>query len=356
MKRYQRQIILDEIGSDGQAKLAQARILCIGAGGLGSPALLYLAAAGVGHIGIVDFDVVDESNLHRQILFGQQDVGLPKVERAAARLRDLNPEVDVVAHAHRLDEKSAAELFPRYDLVIDGTDNFAAKYLINDAAVKYEKPCIYGAIQGFDGQVAVFEAQKGACYRCLYPQEPKARIQNCAEAGVIGPVAGLIGLTQAMQVIQIITGHGSFKPLYGRLWMIDMRNMESRILSIPKNPDCPVCSGDIWEVPLRYASPVCGLVPELTVAQARYHKNALFVDVREDHEWQGGHIKGAAHLPLSALRQGHKPDLPMDQDLILYCQAGLRSAQAADILRAQGYLNLYNMVEGYSFWQATFSS
>jgi adenylyltransferase/sulfurtransferase len=219
--RYSRKICLPEIGLEGQKKISNASILCVGAGGLGSPALLYLAAAGVGRIGIADFDRVDASNLQRQIIFTEKDITYQKTECAARHVHEKNSEITIETHPEGLNAENAEKLFERYDLVLDGTDNFEAKYLINDAAVKFGKPMMYGAIQRFDGQASVFDARKGPCYRCLFPHPPKAQIMNCAEAGVIGAVAGLVGITQAMQAIQVIIGHADFEPLIGKLWTID---------------------------------------------------------------------------------------------------------------------------------------
>lgn len=348
--RYSRQTILTEIGVGGQEKLSRASVLCIGAGGLGCPALLYLAAAGVGRIGIVDFDVVDETNLQRQILFTMEQIGQNKAEAAKEQLKALNPGVKVEVYPIELTDKNAEELFQSYDIVIDGTDNFAAKFLINDAAVKCGKPFIYGSILGFDGQLSVFGAPNGPCYRCLFPEAPKGYVPNCAEAGVIGAVAGMIGTAQAMEAIKTIVEHESFCPLIGKVWTIDFRSMENRLLSLSKSPDCPVCSKQNKDITLQYSSPVCGFISEVTPQQARKNKSVLIIDVREREEWDMGHIQNAKHIPLSALAQGDVPELPTDCDIILHCQKGKRGLQAAEILRAQGYLNVSNMAGGYEAW------
>lgn len=348
--RYKRQIVLPEIGKEGQEKISNSSVLCVGAGGLGCPALLYLTAAGVGKIGIIDFDSVDETNLQRQVLFTTDQIGQNKAEAAKERLNTLNPEIDIQTYTEELTDQNAPDLFKNYDIIIDGTDNFAAKFLINDATVKINKPFIYGSISGFDGQVAVFNHGNGPCYRCLFPEEPKGLVPNCAEAGVIGAVAGVIGTTQTMEAIKIIVGHDSFKPLIGKLWTIDMHSMENKLLSISKNPNCPVCSKEKEEIILNYTSPVCGIIPEITAKQARENNEALIIDVRETNEWNTGHIKGAQHISLSSLIQNHEPDLPTDCDIILYCQVGQRSLQAAQILKSQGYLNVSNMADGYVEW------
>ena len=349
-ERYKRQIILPEIGVAGQEKIARASILVIGAGGLGSPALLYLAAAGVGHIGIVDFDDVDETNLQRQVLFQADDVGHNKAKTASKRLNALNPDINIEAIPEELNDKNIESLFNSFDIIIDGSDNFATKFLINDAAVKTGKPFIYGSILGFDGQVSVFNTPNAPCYRCLFPKPPQGHIPNCAENGVIGAVAGIIGVTQAMEAIKLIVGHKSFKPLIGKLWTIDVRSMENRILNLPKDPECAICSKNKSEIELQYVSPICGFIPDITPAQTRDKTNALLIDVREGYEWDAGHIEGAKHIPLSWLMQGNLPDLPKDQEIILYCQKGMRSKQAAILLQAANFKNLSNMSGGYEKW------
>ncbi len=348
--RYKRQSILPEIGEHGQSNISDASILCIGAGGLGCPALLYLAAAGVGRIGIVDFDVVDETNLQRQILFTTDQIGQNKAEAAKERLQALNTDIVVAAYPEELNGQNAVRLFAQYDVIIDGTDNFAAKFLINDAAVKTGKPFIYGSILGFDGQAATFNYSNGPCYRCLFPAPPTGHIPNCAEAGVIGAVAGLIGTTQAMEALKVVAPHESFKPLAGKLWTIDMHSMQNKLLSLPKNPDCPVCSKEKEEIILQYSSPVCGFIPEITAEQVKSNKTALLIDIRETEEWDAGHIEGARHMALSALMQGNITDLPTNCEIILYCQKGVRSMQAAQLLQERGYLNISNMMGGYEEW------
>lgn len=354
MNRYSRQTVLSEIGEEGQKKISNASVLCVGAGGLGSPALLYLAAAGVGRIGIIDFDRVDKTNLQRQVLYTERDVGQPKAEAAASRLRALNSEIVIEPYVQELNVETASSLFPRYDIILDGTDNFAAKYLINDAAVKYEKPWIYGAIQRFDGQASVFDAARGPCYRCLFPHPPKAQIMNCAEAGVIGAVAGLVGMTQAMQVIQMITRNTAFEPLIGRLWTVDARTMQTRILALAKNSQCLVCSNPAESVVLRYASPLCMARAEKSVEQVRSMEKPYLIDVREQEEWEAGHIEGAHHWPLSRMMQGELPPLPPDQEIILYCQRGQRSLKALALVTASSHSKVcplvFSMAEGYERW------
>lgn len=353
--RYDRQTALPEIGARGQEKLSVARVLMIGAGGLGCPALLYLAGAGVGTIGIVDFDRVDESNLQRQVLFTAGDCGKPKASAAAARLSALNPEISICPHDEELNEKNTASLFSGYDLIIDGTDNFAAKFLINDVAVKLGKPVVYGAIQGFEARVSVFNHGGGPCYRCLHPQHPQAKIMNCAENGIIGAVAGIAGAMQAMEAVKIITGHESFHPLSGKLWMMDSKTMEVYTVNIPKKDNCPTCSAAPESIVPQYSSPVCAAAQaeEISCAQAS-GMGIPFVDVREREEWDAGHIGGAKNMPLSALRENPELFRPFAQGggCILYCQRGRRSMMAADILLRAGFTGLYSMAGGYEAWCA----
>lgn len=354
--RYSRQISLPEMGAAGQQKLAAASILCIGAGGLGCPALLYLATAGLGRIGIVDFDLVAESNLQRQILFSAERVGQPKTNEAAKRLKNLNPDIQIDVYDEALTTENAAPLFSVYDLVLDGTDNFETKFLINEAAVKLGKPWIYGAIQGFDGQVSVFNGPlqtgaRGPCYRCLYPEKPKARILNCAEAGVMGAVAGIIGVTQSLQAIQLIVGHARFSPLIGKLWMLDTRTMATKILNLEKRSDCPVCSRSPEEIAFSsYDFSACQIIREITVDQLKQIKDPLLIDVREQEEWDRGHIEGARLWPLSRLMKEDLPNLSKDVEMILYCQKGLRSLQAARTLKARGFLNVTSLSGGFEAW------
>lgn len=349
--RYNRQVILPEIGQKGQKKLTSASVLCIGAGGLGCPALLYLAGAGVGHLGIVDFDVVDETNLQRQILFSTEQIGQNKAEAAKSRLLALNPEIEILAYPEELTAKNAQNLLANYDIIIDGSDNFATKYLINDAAIKTGKPFIFGSISGFNGQISVFNFENGPCYRCLFPAPPKGHVPNCAEAGVIGAVAGMIGTAQAMEAIKIIVAHKDFTPLAGKFWNIDMLNMENQLLSLTKNPNCPTCSKNKEEISLHYSSPVCAIIPELTKQQMLDKKQAVLVDVREIDEWEAGHIEGAKHIALSDLLDGFEPDLAKNCEIILYCQTGIRVRQAAKTLQTLGFSNINNLIGGYKDWQ-----
>lgn len=350
MNRYSRQINLPEIGAVGQERLRTASLLCVGAGGLGAPALLYLAAAGVGRIGIIDFDRVDESNLQRQVIFSTDVLGRSKAQEAAIRLQALNPDIDIVFYNEELTAENAARIFPAYDLILDGTDNFETKFLINDAAVKFGKPWIYGAIQGFDGQVSVFNHRGGPCYRCLQPDMPKGQIQNCAQAGVIGAVAGIVGVTQALQALQIITGHHDFEPLAGKIWLVDTRTMETRILSLAKKPHCPLCLQNPDHIVLRYSARHCAVIPEVSARQVREESGYILIDVREETEWRTGHIDGAVLWPLSRLSAGEMPDMPHTARIIVHCQKGSRSRQAVRIMRDKGFTDIASLAGGYESW------
>jgi len=349
MQRYHRQIVLPEIGIEGQNKLQKTSVLCIGVGGLGCPALLYLAAAGVGTIGVVDFDSVDESNLQRQILYTTDQIGQPKSISAKQKLQGLNPDIQINCYHGALDLNNIEDLFTCYDFVIDGTDNFATKFLINDAGVKFQTPIIYGAIQRFDGQVGVFDARKGACYRCLYPEPPKTEIHNCAESGVIGAVAGVIGTTQAMQVIMLAVCDDSFDPLISKLWTIDMRSMESQLLNIPKNIYCPICSKRPENITLKYTAETCEMehkIEEITVEELMKLGESIVIDVREQHEWDKGTIPDVRLHALSQLNENILPKGLGDTDIVLYCQKGMRSLKSAQILKNSGIKNKIMSLRG----------
>lgn len=349
-QRYDRQMRLPEIGPEGQGRLLNASVLCVGAGGLGAPALLYLAAAGVGRIGIIDFDRVDETNLQRQVLFSTDMVGQPKAQEAAQRVRQLNPDIQVEYYDAELDVESASRLFPIYDVILDGTDNFETKFLINDAAVKFGKPWIYGAIQGFDGQVSVFNDRGGPCYRCFQPEKPRAAVMNCAEGGVIGAIAGIIGVTQALQAIQLITRHENFDPLVGKLWTLDARTMQSKKLSLRKNAHCQTCNKAPAHIVLAYASPVCQAVEEISASRLKENNSYSLIDVRENDEWLRGHIEGAVLWPLSKLLAGDIPQISKNAEIVLYCQKGARSLQAAHLLKQNGFTRVRSLAGGYSAW------
>ena len=351
-QRYSRQIVLPEIDEVGQQKLSQSSVLCVGAGGLGSPALLYLAAAGIGHIGIIDGDVVDESNLQRQVLFKTHMVDTSKSEQAKQTLCDLNPHIKITAYTDMLSDKNLGDIFPHYDIILDGTDNFNAKFLINDGAVKYQKPLIYGAIQGFDGQVSVFNAYADTpCYRCLYPEPPTGKVKNCAEAGVIGAVAGLVGVTQSLQAIQLIVTHDSFSPLVGKVWILDTKTMHTRTLTLSKNPDCPVCSKDPKDIKLHYTAPVCTVSDTISPADAqKLPDTTVFIDVREQDEWDSGHIPHAMHYPLSDLENGVIPPMTPNTHIVVYCHRQPRSEHAFNILQQHGFSNMHILTGGMVAW------
>jgi adenylyltransferase/sulfurtransferase len=353
--RYARQTILPEVGPSGQKALTRAKVLCVGAGGLGSPAALYLAAAGVGRIGIVDPDKVEISNLQRQILFCTSENGQPKTTAAKRRIIKLNPTLRVDTYHEAIDSKNALRIFKKYDVVIDGTDNFAAKFLINDAAVKLGLPVVYGSIDRFEGHAAVFWAKQGACYRCLYRHPPKTFVPSCAEAGVIGAVAGVIGSIQALETIKIILNSSKsnvrIRPLIGTLLSLDGQDMSIRKISIPKQPDCPVCSIAPTAIRLIDEGIVCSTQRELTPDQyKRVAKSSLLLDVREKSEWELGHLPGALHWPLSKLKSGEIPkiDLKSKKKLIVYCQSGIRSLEALNLLVQAGYIGVSHLKGGMS--------
>lgn len=354
--RYARQRVLPEIGDAGQAALAAARILMIGAGGLGSPALLYLTAAGVGlkHaggcIGVVDDDTVDLSNLQRQVLYTEADQGLAKSELAAIRLQALNSATDFRVFRTRLTAENVCDIFTDFDIIIDGSDNFDTKYLINDAAVRLGLPVVYGSILGFEGQAAVFWGKEGPCYRCLYPAQPESHVQNCAEAGTLGGIAGIIGTIQAVEACKLALGnahcqaHG-LESLLGKLLLMDAHHWDTQTLQIAKQHNCPVCSLPPEQIKLPQARPnACSSTPaamDMNDLQGLFESGIPFtlIDVREHHEWASGHIEGALHLPLGRLLVAPEvlESLNRQEPLVIYCQHGIRSAQAVNFLRDKGF-------------------
>jgi len=339
--RYARHLTLPNFGEAGQEKLGRASVLIIGAGGLGSPSSLYLTAAGVGRIGLVDFDEVDITNLQRQVLYGTSNIGTPKLEAASARLRDLNPEVDIVTNAAALTSENALDILRGYDVILDGTDNFATRYLVNDACVLLGKPNVYGSIFRFDGQASVFDARSGPCYRCLYPEPPPPHlVPSCAEGGVLGVLPGVIGTIQAIETIKLIAGIGD--SLLGRLLLFDALRMEFRTLKLRAQHDkhAPIERLIDYDAFCNPAS-----ADEVTAIP----DGALVVDVREPYEWDAGHLPGARHIPLGdiANRLG---ELPRDTDVVLYCEAGARSARALDVLRDAGFTRARHLKGGYLAW------
>lgn len=360
IRRYSRHLILPEVGTEGQKRLKAAKVLMIGTGGLGSPLGLYLAAAGVGTLGIVDFDVVDESNLQRQVLFGISDVGKPKIEAAAARLRDINPHIQIVPYETRLESSNALDLFRDYDLVVDGTDNFPTRYLVNDACVLLGKPNVYGSIFRFEGQVSVFWGAKGPCYRCLFPEPPPpGLVPSCAEGGVLGVLPGIIGALQANEVIKLIVGAGD--PLIGRLVLFDALKLRFRELKLRKDPNCPICSEHPTQTGLIDYEQFCGIEPEAPQEDdfeievtdlARWRnegRDIVLLDVRTPQEYQIARIEGAILIPLQEL-----PDRLNELDtasmIVAQCHGGVRSAQAVHFLRQHGFAKTRNLAGGIDAW------
>jgi sulfur-carrier protein adenylyltransferase/sulfurtransferase len=357
--RYHRHLILPEFGETGQRRLKQTRVLIVGAGGLGSPAALYLAAAGVGRIGLVDFDVVDATNLQRQILYGTASVGRGKLAAAAERLADLNPRVEITCHETRLERENALELIGGYDLVLDGADNFPTRYLVNDACVMLGKPNVHGSIFRFEGQASVFDATRGPCYRCLYPEPPPpGAVPSCAEAGVLGVLPGVIGTLQAIEAVKLAVGIG--EPLIGRLLVFDALGMRFQELTIRKDPACALCGPNPTVKELVDYEAWCGVattpgedvtelkVKDLAAARAR-GDDLVLVDVREPHEWKFNRLEGAIHIPLRTLPD-RVNELDRGRTLVIYCHHGNRSRVALEYLRGQGFTNVKNLTGGIEAW------
>ena len=359
--RYSRHLIMPEVGMEGQLKLKHAKVLCIGAGGLGSPLALYLGAAGVGTLGIVDFDVVDFTNLQRQIIHGTSDVGRKKLDSASDTLHEINPNVEVRKFDTRLSSANALELFREFDIIADGTDNFPTRYLVNDACVLTGKPNVYGSIFRFEGQASVFATKEGPCYRCLYPEPPPpGLVPSCAEGGVLGILPGLVGLIQATETIKLILGSG--EPLIGRLLLVDALAMRFRELKLRKNPDCPACGTHPTVTELIDYNQFCGIRGEeeaapttkrdMTVEEFKQRLDKgddLFVlDVREPHEYQicnlGGHL-----IPLNDLPK-RVSELDSSREIVVHCKMGGRSAKAADFLRQAGFSRVHNLAGGIAAW------
>ena len=362
VQRYSRHLIMPEVGMDGQLKLKNAKVLCIGTGGLGAPLGVYLAAAGVGRIGLVDFDVVDNSNLQRQILFGTKDVGRPKIAAAADRLRDLNPDIQIDTFETRLTSENALELFKDYDIIVDGTDNFPTRYLVNDACVLLGKPNVYGSIFRFEGQATIFAYPGGPCYRCLYPEPPPpGLVPSCAEGGVLGVLPGIVGFIEAAETLKLILGAGD--SLVGRLLLFDALEMKFRELKLRKNPACPACGEHRTMTKLIDYEEFCGIrgeeapamastVPDITPKElkARLDKgDDLFVlDVREPHEYQICNIGGKL-IPLGEIsRRAH--ELDSSREIVVHCRSGKRSAEAAEFLRTAGFRKVLNLKGGILAW------
>ena len=357
IERYSRQLVLPEIGRKGQQKLKDSSVIVIGAGGLGIPASVYLAAAGVGKIGIVDSDVVEKSNLHRQVMNSEDDVGRPKALVAQERLRQVNPHVTVTAHQLRLDSSNALELLKRYEIVLDCTDNFPARYLINDACVLLQRPDVYASIFRFDGQVAVFDSLSGPCYRCLFPEPPPPdTVQDCAAAGVLGVLPGIMGSIQAAQTINLLIQHG--KPLVGRLLLFNAADMSVNEVRVRKNADCPVCGPRPTVTKLIDYEEFCGARPtpqvaEVTPAALRRllegGSGVVLLDVREPFEHQMCHIKGSTLIPVGDLAR-RAGELRKEDEIVVYCHTGVRSARAVDFLSSRGFRRVKNLTGGIRAW------
>ena len=366
VKRYSRHLIMPEVGVEGQLKLKAGSVLCIGAGGLGSPAALYLAAAGVGRIGIVDFDVVDYSNLQRQVIHATPDVGRSKLASAKDRLLALNPHITVDTYETALSSKNALDLFKGYDVILDGTDNFPTRYLVNDACVLLGIPNAYGSIFRFEGQASVFATKNGPCYRCLYPEPPPpGLVPSCAEGGVLGVLPGVIGTIQATESIKLIMGIG--EPLIGRFLIYDALRMKFRELKLKKDPDCPVCGTHPTVTALIDYEQFCGVVPavEETMTTRQHNETEIDVrelkrkidakddfyllDVREPNEFKIGRIPGSTLIPLGEVPQRYQ-EIPKDKEIVVHCKMGARSAKAAAFLRQQGFSNVKNLKGGILDW------
>jgi molybdopterin/thiamine biosynthesis adenylyltransferase/rhodanese-related sulfurtransferase len=364
VRRYSRHLIIPDVAMAGQKRLKNAKVLCVGAGGLGSPALMYLAAAGVGTLGIVEFDVVDESNLQRQIIHGQSDVGRSKALSARDSVREINPFVTVNLHEQRLDSSNAMDLFAQYDLIVDGTDNFATRYLVNDACVLLHKPYVWGSIYRFDGQASVFWADQGPCYRCLYPEPPPpGMVPSCAEGGVLGVLCASIGSIQVNEAIKLITGIG--RPLVGSLMVYDALETEYRKITVRKDPNCAVCGEHPTVTELIDYEEFCGVVSEeaqqaaigstITASELRDRIDAdkpiFLVDVREPAEWEIVRSPGATLVPKDEILRGDAlAMLPQDKQIVMYCKSGVRSAETLAAVKAAGFRDAVHVQGGVTAW------
>ncbi|HEU5429903.1 MAG TPA: adenylyltransferase/sulfurtransferase MoeZ [Actinocrinis sp.] len=364
VRRYSRHLIIPEVAMDGQKRLKNARVLCVGAGGLGSPALMYLAAAGVGTLGIVEFDTVDESNLQRQIIHGQSDIGRSKAESARDSVREINPYVNVVLHEERLDSENVMEIFAQYDLIVDGTDNFATRYLVNDACVLLNKPYVWGSIYRFDGQASVFWSEYGPCYRCLYPEPPPpGMVPSCAEGGVLGVLCGSIGGIQVTEAIKVLTGVG--EPLVGRLMIYDALEMTYRSVKVRKDPECAVCGKNPTVTELIDYEAFCGAVSDEAIEAAKDStitprtlkqwiddgENIQIIDVREPAEYEIVSIDGATLIPKNEFIMGEAlAKLPQDKRIVLHCKTGVRSAEVLAIVKSAGFSDAVHVGSGIVGW------
>jgi sulfur-carrier protein adenylyltransferase/sulfurtransferase len=364
VRRYSRHLIIPDVAMAGQKRLKNARVLAIGAGGLGSPTLMYLAAAGVGTLGVVDYDTVDESNLQRQIIHGQSDIGRSKAQSARDSIHEINPLVKVVLHEERLDNDNVFEIFNQYDLIVDGTDNFATRYLVNDACVLLGKPYVWGSIYRFDGQASVFWAENGPCYRCLYPEPPPpGMVPSCAEGGVLGVLCASIGSIQATEAIKLLTGIG--ESLIGRLMIYDALEMSYRTVKIRKDPECPICGKNPSITELIDYETFCGAVSEEAMNAAQGStivprelkkwiddgENIFLVDVREPAEFEIVSIPGATLIPKGEFLNGSALErMPQDKRIVLYCKSGMRSAEALAIVKGAGFADAVHVGSGVVGW------
>jgi molybdopterin/thiamine biosynthesis adenylyltransferase/rhodanese-related sulfurtransferase len=368
VRRYSRHLIIPDVGMTGQKRLKNAKVLCVGAGGLGSPSLMYLAAAGVGTLGIVEFDVVDESNLQRQIIHGQSDIGRPKAESARDSIKEINPHVNVVIHDERLDSSNVMDLFAQYDLIVDGTDNFATRYLVNDACVLLGKPYVWGSIYRFDGQASVFWAEYGPCYRCLYPEPPPpGMVPSCAEGGVLGVLCGSIGSIQVTEAIKLIAGIGD--PLIGRLMIYDALEMQYRQVKVRKDPNCAVCGEHPTVTELIDYEAFCGVISDAAAEAARDStisvrdlksmideraagkRDFVLVDVREPIEWEIVTIDDTEFIPKGQFLDGTALEkLPNDKQIVLFCKVGARSAEALAVVKGAGFADAVHVGGGINAW------
>jgi adenylyltransferase/sulfurtransferase len=365
VRRYSRHLIIPDVAMAGQQRLMNAKVLCVGAGGLGSPALMYLAAAGVGTIGIVEFDTVDESNLQRQIIHGQSDIGKSKAQSAKAKISEINPFVQVITHEVRLDNSNVKEIFSQYDIIVDGTDNFATRYLVNDACVLLKKPYVWGSIYRFDGQASVFWAEYGPCYRCLYPEPPPpGMVPSCAEGGVLGVLCATIGSIQTTEAIKVITGVG--EPLIGSLMIYDALEMSFRKIKVRKDPNCPLCGDNPTQTELLpdYEA-FCGVLSdaaEVAVKDSTISVTELaskiatdedfyLIDVREPSEFEIVRIPGSHLIPKQGFLDGTVlATLPQDKPIILHCKSGVRSAECLAILKGAGFADATHVAGGVIAW------
>jgi adenylyltransferase/sulfurtransferase len=368
VRRYSRHLIIPDVGMSGQKRLKNSKVLVIGAGGLGSPALLYLAAAGVGTIGIVEFDEVDESNLQRQIIHGQSDIGQPKAESARSSIAETNPYVNVVVHNERLDNDNVLQIFEQYDLIVDGTDNFATRYLVNDAAVLLGKPYVWGSIYRFDGQASVFWAEHGPCYRCLYPEPPPpGMVPSCAEGGVLGVLCASIGAIQVNEAIKLLTGIG--EPILGKLVVYDALEMEYRKLTVRKDPNCAICGENPTVTGLIDYDDFCGVISEdaaeaavgstISVTQLASMlkereegtRDFTLVDVREPTEYEINKIPGSVLIPKGDFLTGEAlGQLSQEKPVVLHCKTGVRSAEVLAVLKGAGFSDAVHVGGGVSAW------